>query len=145
MGKPDRLTQGLALVGDGLVWFPVLAPVLAAVSGWAADRQFQFDYLMPAELFPMVLAGAGLLGWAAWRARSRRGLIGAGLGAALGCLVLGSAVAGLTGLATGAREPVGWPWALVLAALGGYCAAVGVMGVGGALLVREAWRPAPRA
>ncbi len=140
MGKKDILTKILAIAGTALVWFPILAPVVISVSGFIAERMARFDFLMPAELFPAVLAGGGLLVWAALRARSRRGLIGWGLVAAVGMLVGGQALAVATGLASGDAEPAGWPWALVLASIGVYSLALVVVAVGGVLLVRDLFR-----
>ena len=56
---------------------------------------------MPAELFPVVLVGGGLLVWAAIRAGLRRGIIGWGLAAAVGFLIVSMALAMVTGLASG--------------------------------------------
>ena len=136
------LTKILAIVGTLLVWFPILATLLAAVAGSIADRVLRFDYLMPAELFPAALVGAGLLIWAALRARSRRGLIIGGLGAAVAALVGGQALAVATWLASGDTQPVGLPWALVLAAIGAYSLALVAIGIGGVLLVRDVFKPA---
>ena len=102
-----------------------------------ARRMFRFDYLMPAVLFPMALVGGGLLLWAALRARSRWKIIGWGLGIATGFLIGGQALAVATGLASGATEPIGWPWALVLASIGIYSLALVLIGVGGLLLLRD--------
>jgi len=136
MEKKNILTLVLAVVGTALVWFPLLAPVVLAAVRLPAGRPFRLDYLMPAELFSAALAGGGLLTWAALRARSHRGLIIGGLGAAAALLIGGQALAVVTGLASGATEPTGWPWALVCASLGAYCLALVAIGVGGALLVR---------
>lgn len=95
---------------------------------------FLFDYLMPAELFPAVLLGGILLLWAALRARSRRALVGWSLGLAAGLLAAGQALAVATGPASGAINPAGWPWVLVLASIAGYTLAVIALGVGGLLL-----------
>jgi len=141
MEKKDILTKVLAIVGTVLVWFPILAPVVVSVIGFIAQRMFRFDYLMPAELFPAALVGGGLLMWAALRARSRRGIIGWGLGTAVGLLVGGQALAVATGLASGDTEPAGWHWALVLASLGVYSLALVVIGAGGVLLVRDLCKP----
>jgi hypothetical protein len=137
----DILTKVLAIVGTVLVWFPILAPVVISVNEFVAERIFRFDYLMPAELFPAVLVGGGLLMGAALRARSRRGLIGWGLGIAVGMLVGGQALAVATGLASGDAEPAGWQWALVLASIGVYSLALVVIAVGGVLLVRDLFKP----
>ena len=139
--KKNTLTKVLAIVGTALAWFPLLAPVVISSLGFIAERRFRFDYLMPAELFPAALVGGGLLMGAALRARSRRGLIGWGLVAAVGLLVGGQALAVATGLASGDAEPAGWLWALVLASIAVYSLALVVIAVGGVLLVRDLFKP----
>jgi len=141
MEKKGVLTKILAIVGTMLVWFPILAPVLLSVAVIITERMFRFDYLMPAELFPATLVGGGLLIWAALRARSRRRLIGWGLGIAVGLLVGGQVLAVVTGLASGETEPAGWWWALVLASIVIYTLALVVIGVGGVLLLRDLFKP----
>jgi hypothetical protein len=101
---------------------------------------FRFDYLMPAELFLVALAGGGLLIWVARRARSRRSLIGWGFGIAVGLLVGGQALAVVTGLASGETEPVGWWWAIVLASIRVYSLALVVIGIGGLLLLGDLFK-----
>lgn len=135
------LTWILAVTGTVLVWLPILVPVLFAVLALAAGRGFLLDYLMPAELFPLVLAGAVLLIWAAIWAHSRVKLIGWALGAAIALLLGGQALAEVTGLASGAIEPTGIWWALVLASLAAYVFALVVIGVGGLLLLRDLFKP----
>jgi hypothetical protein len=141
MEKKDILTKVPAIIGTVLVWFPILSPVVVSVIGFTEERMFRFDYLMPAELFPVALVGGGLLMWAALRARSRRGIIGWGLGTATGLLVGGQAFAVATGLASGETEPAGWPWALVLGSIGAYSLALVVIGAGGVLLLRDLFEP----
>jgi hypothetical protein len=143
MAKKGALTKMLAIIGTVLVWFPILVPVLFSAGLLVQRGVFRFDYLMPAELFPSALAGGGVLVWAALRARSRRGLVGWGLGVAVGLLVGGQVLAVVTGLASGETEPVGVWWALVLASIVGYSLALVVMGVGGVLLLRDLFK-APR-
>jgi len=145
MEKKDVLTKALAVVGTVLVWFPIFATLATSVVGTIAARVFRFDYLMPAELFPVAFVGGGLLMWAALRARSRRGLIGWGLGAAVGLLLGNFALAAVTGLASGETEPAGWPWALVVASIVIYSLALVEIGVAGVLLVRDLFQPGTRA
>jgi len=140
MNRKGVLTKILAIAGTALVWFPILAPVLLSAAVIIQERLFRFDYLMPAELFPVALVGGGLLIWAALRARSRRGLIGWGLGIAVSLLVGGQALAVVTGLASGETEPGGWWWALVLALIVVYSLALVVIGVGGVLLLRDLFK-----
>jgi len=143
MGRKDVLTKVLAVAGTVLAWFPILATVVTSVVGSIAARMLRFDYLMPAELFPAALVGGGLLLWAALRARSRRRLIGWGLGIAVGSLLGGQVLAVVTGLASGETEPAGWWWALVLASIVVYSLAIVVVGVGGVLLLRDLFKPSP--
>lgn len=135
MNKKNVVTKVLASVGTALVWFPILVPILFSALRLVRARMFRFDYLLPAELFPVILVGGGLLLWAAVRANSRRWLIGGSLGVAIALLVLGQALAILTGLASGETEPEGWRLALVLASIVGYSLAVVGTGVGGLLLL----------
>jgi len=142
MEKKGVLTKILAIVGTVLVWFPILAPIVISAVVTTRSHRFRFDYLMPAELFPFALVGAGLLIWAALRARSRRGLIGWGFGIAAGLLIVGQVLAVVTGLASGETEPTGWRWAAVLTSLVVYSLAIVVTGVGGVLLLSDLFKPA---
>ena len=141
MEKKNVLTKGLAIAGTVLVWIPILAPILLTALLYLQERIFRFDYLMPAELFLIAVLGAGLLLWASKRARSQRGLIRWGIALAAIMIVGGQAIASATGLASGEIEPTGWPWALVMASLAGYCLALVTIGVGGILLLRDLFRP----
>jgi hypothetical protein len=141
MEKNGALTKILAISGTILVWFPILAPVLLSAAVIVRGHIFRFDYLMPAELFPAALAGAGLLLCAALRARTRRGIIGWGLGTAAGMLIGGQALAVATGLASGETKQAGW-LAVVFASIAIYSLAVIGTGVGGILLLNDLFKPA---
>jgi hypothetical protein len=141
MEKQGVLTKTLAIAGTVLVWLPILAPILFSAILLIQERIFRFDYLMPAELFPAILLGGALLVWAALRAHSHGKLIGWSLGLAAALLVGAQALAEVTGLASGAIEPAGWPWALVLGALAAFVLAILGVAVGGVLLLRDLFRP----
>jgi hypothetical protein len=140
MPKQGWLTKTLAIVGTFLAWLPMLALVVITGAMLIRRGEFHFDYLIPAELFPVFLAGGLLLLWAAIRAKRYRIWIGAGLGTAVFLLVGGQGFAVATGLATGVTEPVGWQWALVLGAIILYDLAVIAVGVGGIRLIRSVFR-----
>ena len=142
MAKKGSLTKILAVVGTVLVWIPVLAPVLFVAASLIQAGVLRIDYLMPAEIFPIALAGGSLLLWAALRARARRRLIGGSLAGAVILPVAGQALATVTGLASGRTEPTGWQWALVLASLALYVLALVILGVGGMLLLRDLFKTA---
>ena len=137
MAKRGILTKILAVIGDALAWFPILATILTSVPRLIRSGALQIDYLMPAELFLFAFVGAGLLLWAALRARARRGLIGWGLAVAAAMLIGGQVLAVSTGLASGEAEPTGWQVALVGATLVIYTCAVVEIGTAGVLLLRD--------
>jgi hypothetical protein len=141
MEKQGVLTKTLAIAGTVLVWLPILAPILFSAILLMKEQIFRFDYLMPAELFPAILLGGALLVWAVLRAHARRKLIGWSLALAAALLVGAQALAEVTGLASGAIEPAGWPWALVLGALIVYIMAVVGLGFGGVMLLRDLFKP----
>jgi hypothetical protein len=141
MENKGILNKILAVAGTILVWLPVLAPILFSVISIISDGIFRFDYLMPAELGLFAFGGGVLLLVAAFRVHSYWRLIGWGLGIAFLMVVGGQALAVVTGLADGRTEPGGWQWMLVLGSLILYTVAIVVIGVGGALLVRELFKP----
>ena len=140
MENKGVLTKVLALAGTVLVWIPIMLTILTSLIGAVSYRILRFDYLMPAELFPVALLGALLLLWAAKRAPSQRKLIGWGLGAAVVFLIGGQAIAVVSGLASGAIEPTGWIWALVITSIAFYSLALIEIGVAGVLLVRNLYQ-----
>lgn len=137
MDRKGVLTRLLAMVGTILVWIPILFTVLTSVVGTISSRMFRFDYLMPAELFPIAFVGALLLLWAARRARSHQRLIGWGFGGAVVSLGGGQLYAVVSGLASGATEPTGLAWALVITLIALYSLALIEIGIAGILLVRK--------
>lgn len=143
MSKTDTLTRVLAIAGALLVWVPLVAPVLFLAVFLVQARQFRFDFLMPAELFPIGTLGAVLLLWAGVRARSRVRLIAWGFGIAIALLVGAQAVAVVSGLASGAREPAGLWWVVALGSIAGYALAQVAVGIGALGLLRDVFG-APR-
>ena len=136
MNRRGVLTTVLAVTGTILVWLPLLAPVFFSTVVFFQSGIFHtIDYLMPAELFLLVLVGGLLLLWAALQVRQRRWLIGGSLLAAVVLLFAMQGLAVVTGLASGETEAAGWQFALVLGMVFGYILAVLVLGVGGILLL----------
>jgi peptidoglycan/LPS O-acetylase OafA/YrhL len=135
MHNKGWLTKILALAGTFLAWLPVVAMVFITAAMLIRHQGFHFDYLIPAELFPVFLGGGLLLLWGSIRAKCYRRWIGAGLGAAVVFLVAGQSAAVATGLASGATRPGGWQSTVVLGAIILYDLAVIAVGVGGILLI----------
>jgi hypothetical protein len=120
------------------------APLFLWGIRFARGQPANFDFLMPAELFPVALFGGGLLLWAALRARLRRGLIGWCLVAAVVLLVGGQGLAIVSGLASGEIGPTS-PWmVVVMASILLYALALAGLGVGGALLLRDLFKAEKR-
>jgi len=140
MGNKGVFTKILAIAGTVLVWLPILAPIFFSTILFLQERIFRFDYLMPAELGLFFFGGGILLFIAALRARAHWKLIGWGLGVALITVVGGQVLAEVTGLADGTTEIGGWQWALVLGSLVIYSLAIVDVGIGGILLLRDAFK-----
>ncbi|MCB9135505.1 MAG: hypothetical protein H6636_08765 [Anaerolineales bacterium] len=140
MKNHSLLTRILTVVGTILVWVPLVVPVVLSLVGSLTRGRFLFDYLMPAELFLFALVGGLMLVWVAIWVHTGRGLIGWGLGLAVGLLVGSQVLAVVTGLANGDTEPGGWQWALVLTMLVGYFLALVVIGMGGVKLWQIVWK-----
>ena len=139
--KKDVLTWILAILGTALVSFTILAPIVLTVIFAIQERIFLFDYLMPAELFPIVLGGGVLLFLAALRQRSHRKWIGWSLGSGIALLVGVLLIPALTGLANG-TAPIDSAWlTIVLIFLAGYILAVICLIIGGVLLLIKIFQP----
>jgi hypothetical protein len=143
MTNKGGFTKIQAILGTILVWLPILMPVFFSISRLIQTGHFNFDFLMPAEMFVFVLAGAGLLLWAAIRAQAWLKLIGWSLGIAIGALLAGSLLTMATGLASGETELEGFYWIVLIAPLAIYSLGLVIAGVGGVLLVLELFRTAP--
>ncbi len=134
--KKDWLTRVLAIFGTVLTGFPFLVMFGFSAIRMVQGRQFLFDFLMPGELFIVILVGAGLLIWAAFRSRNYQKLITILFGLAVFFLIASQVLAGISGLASGAREPAGGWWIALLGMLGLYdLLAFGVF-IAGIMLIR---------
>lgn len=142
--KMSVLLKILAVTGVILVWLPILAPVFLAAVSMIGEGIFRFDFLIPAELFPFILAGGGLLFTASRsspEAHSRRKLIGFSLGLAVLLLAGSQLLAEATGIASGEHEPTGLWWNLILTTFAFFWLAIIATGVGGVLLLRDLFKP----
>lgn len=137
MDKKIILPKILAIVGAMLAWIPILFTIITSIVGSIARRTFLFDYLMPAELFPIALVGGLLLLMASWRAHSHRKPIGWGLFAMVVFLFGGQVIAIVSGLASGAHPPTGWPFVLTVSSIILYSLALIETGIAGILLLRR--------
>ena len=139
--KSPKSTKIIAGIGTILVWIPVFFTVLTGVIATIATGTLLVDYLMPAELFPLVLIGASLLLWATIRAGAYRKFIAWSL-VVMACALAGTqGAAVLTGLASGETEAAGWPLVLVASFLTLYIAALIAHCITGILLLKKLCAP----
>jgi hypothetical protein len=144
MDKKNVFSKILAITGTILVWFPILAAVVFSIAHLVRSGQFRFDFLIPAEIFYVILFGAALLIWAAVRAKAYRAWIIWSLVAMVVCLVGSQGLAVVTGLASGEQEPEGIWWILVLSIMGLVIVGEIIEGIGGILLTRKLFTPDTR-
>ena len=132
MNKPSGLTKGLAVVGTLLTGLPLVLPVLFGLLHWARSGELLIDFLMPAELFFVILAGGGLLILAAVRQKNMVKPLLWALGAAAAFLVLTQVAAQVTGVASSPVEVYDWRMGLIYALLAIFilsCIALLIVGV----------------
>ena len=137
MGKKLILVRVLTILGNILIWLPILAPIFFSTIAFVATRQFLFDYLMPAELFPLFLIGAGFLFWVAHILHMYQKFILMCFIIAVSSLILGQVLAVISGLASGDIPPADWPWMLVILSLIVYITALIAIGIKGLLLLKN--------
>ena len=140
MQKRDVLTKILAIVGTILVGLPVVAPIVFGLLRLFRGASFLVDYLMPAELGFLVLAGALMLLWAAIRVRAYIKWIAWSIGLAILLVVGAQWLAVVTGLADGSIQPGGWEMALVTGGIIAYDLAVISLLVAGIQLIRKVFK-----
>lgn len=144
MEKKNTLTKILAIMGTVLVWFPILVAVILSIAHLIRSGQFLFDFLIPAEIFYVILIGGALLIWAAVRAKTYRAWIIWSLVGAVVCLVASQGLAMVTGIASGARATEGFWWIMVMVLMGLVIVAEIIEGIGGILLTRKLFTPDPK-
>jgi hypothetical protein len=128
-------TRVLAVAGAVLIWLPLLAPVFFGFMSLFSNGKFLFDYLMPAEVFPSILVGTGLLIWASIRTKKYLKPILWSFVTGTALLLICQGVAVITGLADG-RVQGGWQMTLVMGIYFGFLLAMLVLGVCSIFLVR---------
>lgn len=142
MKGKNALTKVIALAGVILVWIPLIFTLLTAAIGSVANRKLLFDYLMPAELFPLALAGTLLLLLAAILAHAYRKPICLGAAAAVLFLLGSLTLAKVTGLATGAANPTGWAPVSAIVLINLYSVSIAGIGAIGILITKAVYRKA---
>jgi hypothetical protein len=137
MKNKDLLTKIFAYVGTVLIWIPILLPIFLGLVSLVREGLFRFDFLLPAELFAVILSGAVLLIWAVFLAKTNRVAVLVSFGIAIASLAGSQVAAVMTGLASGETEPTGSPWIIVTGLIGIYNLSVIGLGIAGTFLIRK--------
>ncbi len=118
MKNKGTLTKVLAVAGTVLLGLPfLLLLVLTVAAFFSSGGKFLFDYMLPAEVLPVVLGGGVLLLWAAFRSKLYLKPLAWILGLSLLSLAACQGIAMISGLADGSREASGPIFYLVIALL----------------------------
>jgi hypothetical protein len=141
MKRINILIKTLAILGTIFTWIPILAPVFFSITKIITSHRFLFDYLMPAELFPMALFGGILLIIVAKKIQFSQKLVNLSFALAVGSLILCQVFAILSGLDSGRIGPSGWPWLLVILSITIYFFALIGLGTGGIFLLKKLFSP----
>ena len=142
--QKSALTKIFAISGAVLLWAPILFMFVTAIVGSIAGKALLFDYLMLAELFPLVALGLVLLVLASLLARTFRKWFGWGGVAALVALTGGQLFASASGLASGAIEPAGAVFAVVIFAIVVYNVIVVALAALAIVLIRRLFQKQPQ-
>ena len=137
------LTKIFAISGTLLLWAPILFMFVTGIVGSIMSKTLLFDYLMLAEMFPIVALGLVLLVLASLLCRTFRKWFGWGSVAALVALTSGQIFASVSGLASGALAENGAAFAVVIASIVVYNIVVAALAILGILLIRRLFRKEP--
>lgn len=133
----ERLIKMLAIIGTLLTWIPIAFPVFTSAVGTILTQTFHFDYLMPAELGLIALAGALLLLCTAIRSRLHVKIIGVSSVFALFFIGASMAIASVSGMASGETAAEGMPFYMAVSGLVLYTVSLIGIGIGGILLWKD--------
>lgn len=118
MKKASVFSKILVIVGTILILLPIIFMVVTGVMGSIQRKQFLMDYMIPGEVFPIVLAGMAALMWAALREHTLVKKIAWTVGISLFLLVACQVIAVITGLANATIAPEKAPvWMVVVTAM----------------------------
>lgn len=141
MKKNIVLAGIFTIIGMILVWFPILATLITGVFSSIRSGRVLFDYLMPAELFPFVLAGGILVFIAALLAKNSQFTIGLLLGLMVLFFFGIQILAQVTGLASGERAVGDWATIIVTGILALYDICLLLLGLFSIFLLRDLFKP----
>ena len=138
------LTKVFAVSGTVVLWAPILFMFVTAIIGSIAGKALLFDYLMLAELFPIVALGLILLVLSSLLSRTFRKWFGWGSVAALLALTSAQILATASGLASGALAESGGVFVTVITAIVIYNVIIVALAILAILLLRRLFQKQPQ-
>lgn len=136
----STLSKVFAIAGTLLLAGPILFMIVIAVIGSIANQTFLFDYLMLAEVFPVILLGLILLFLASLLSRVFPKWIGWGSAAALILLAGALLYANVSGLSSGALPAQGGAFIIVVIGIALYDLLILGIAILGTLLIKNLFR-----
>lgn len=118
--QKSALSKIFAVAGTAALWVPILFMLVTAVFGSIASKEVRFDYLILAELFPVIALGIVLLIFASLISHTYAKWFGWGSAAALAALAAGLILATASGLASGAHAATGAIFAVVIVCIAAF-------------------------
>ena len=141
----SALAKIFAVSGTLLLLVPILFMLVTAIVGSIAEKTLLFDYLMLAELFPLVALGLVLLVLASITSRILAKWIGWSAAAALILLAASMIFSTASGLASGAESTQSGAFVLVVVGIALYDLLVLGIAILGILLVKKLFQKQPEA
>lgn len=135
--QKSALSKIFGVAGAVLLWAPILFMFLTAIVGSIARKMLLFDYLMLAELFPLVAFGLVLLVLCSLMTHLYRKWFGWGALAALVALSAGQVFATVSGLASGALVEHGIVFAIVIATIVVYDLVIVALAILAIVLIKQ--------
>jgi len=141
--QKSALTKIFAIAGTLMLWAPILFMFLTAIIGSIAGKALLFDYLMLAEMFPIIALGLVLLVLTTLLTKTFRKWFGWGSVVALVALTAGQVLAVTSGLASGALAESGGVFVTVIVSIVIYNVLVVALAILAILLLRRIFRKEP--
>ena len=140
--QKSALTKIFAASGAVLLWGPLLFMIVTGIWGSIQQKSLLFDYLMLAELFPIVALGLILLVLASLVSRTYAKWFGWGGVAALVALTGGQIFATVTGLTSSASTQANAAMTIVIISIAIFDLVIIVLAVLSIILVRRLFQKA---
>ena len=140
MERKLLLAKIFGVTGLVLIWFPVLLNILTTSTRFFRIGNHQFNYFLIAVLFPFALVGMVLLFVASLLSKTKSILIGSLLGLLVFLLLALTIFSKISGVSYSEFGSMDWAWMIVIAVLAACFVCYLLLGIFGAVLVRNLFK-----